>query len=576
MKIWFSNAKIRVKIISGFLIVTLIAGLVGGLGIASLSSVSTSYGRAYSDTVKALQHSEKISSSFQEIRANLFEMVLAESGEDKKSCISSIEQHRDSIYSNLEQYKVLMGHHTPEESAEPRRLVAEVETDMAAFDAKATEIMNGIGMEPTRRRDAFAVMSDGGELHTLSQTLETAIAAFIDYNATYTEIQIAANRSRAIYSEILMAIGIAIGLLVAVLIGLFIARGLSKRIEKIVDVYGEIAKGNKQANVSDESRDELGRMAGLIRQVNSQEGAIVEDIIRNLTKISEGDLRIQAETDYPGDFAAIRQAIETTAAALNETMQTIDTAADQVAVGSGQVSSGAQALAAGSTEQAASVEELSSAVERVAEQAAENTAAVNTAVGYFDKAAVDFATGIERMEQLTEAMDEISSSSNQIVSVTKVIEDIAFQTNILALNAAIEAARAGNAGKGFTVVADEVRNLAAKSAEAARQTGELIQTAVATVNKGTEMTGETAQILKDVVKATQEVSRHLVQIKQASGEQSDAIEQIKDGLSQVSAVVQTNAATAEENSATSEEMSAQAITLRDEVGKFKLSEQAVI
>jgi methyl-accepting chemotaxis protein len=174
------------------------------------------------------------------------------------------------------------------------------------------------------------------------------------------------------------------------------------------------------------------------------------------------------------------------------------------------------------------------------------------------------------MKQLTGAMANIGSASNQIANITKVIEDIAFQTNILALNATIEAARAGNAGKGFAVVADEVRNLAAKSAEAAKQTAELIRHSAVAVEEGTQIAAKTAQILSDIESKGSKVNESILKILESSTDQAAAMEQVKQGLNQVSSVVQTNAATAEENSATSEEMSAQAAALKEEVGKFSL------
>jgi methyl-accepting chemotaxis protein len=282
-------------------------------------------------------------------------------------------------------------------------------------------------------------------------------------------------------------------------------------------------------------------------------------------------MRINVDMDYIGDFAVIKKSIEDTASSLNHTLQTIAIAAEQVSTGASQVSSGAQALASGSTEQASSVEELSVTVTKVAEQAAANSENVKVATQYVEQAGTGVEIGNEHMEQLTDAMMEINSASNQIANITKVIEDIAFQTNILALNAAIEAARAGNAGKGFAVVADEVRNLAAKSAEAAKQTADLIQTSVDTASKGTQITTQRAQILLDIRDKTRLVVESIKNIDHASEEQAIAIDQIKMGLNQVSSVVQTNAATAEENSATSEEMSAQAATLHEEVAKFKLN-----
>jgi methyl-accepting chemotaxis protein len=363
----------------------------------------------------------------------------------------------------------------------------------------------------------------------------------------------------------------AAAIALTVVITLIIRKSILTPIREIVDVFGEISKGNMKAEISYDSRDEMGQMARLIKESNRMQGAILGDIMEKFGLIARGDLRISVDIDYPGDFEALKISIEDMVANLNHTMQTINTAAGQVSTGAAQVASGAQALATGSTEQASSVEELSESVTKIADQAAENSENVRTATQYVDEAGSGVTAGNEHMKQLTEAMTNIDSSSSQIANITKVIEDIAFQTNILALNAAIEAARAGNAGKGFAVVADEVRSLAAKSAEAAKQTAELIQASVATVKEGTQITEQTAQILQDVGQKAAKAVESIEKIEAASAEQAAAIEQIKQGLNQVSAVVQTNAATAEENSATSEEMSAQAATLREEVSRFKLS-----
>ena len=386
--------------------------------------------------------------------------------------------------------------------------------------------------------------------------------------AAETQDKTAADTSRQAWIILIIA---AVAAIAATIIIVFaIRRSIMNPVMEIVSVYDEMSKGNMQVKINYESKDEMGKMAKSIRKTNELLTSYINDISNKLELMSQGDMRIDMEMDYIGDFASIKKAIEHTVFSLNHTLQTINTAAEQVSTGASQVSSGAQALASGSTEQASSVEELSVTVTRVAEQAAANSDNVKVATQYVEQAGTDVETGNEHMGQLTEAMMEINSSSSQIANITKVIEDIAFQTNILALNAAIEAARAGNAGKGFAVVADEVRNLAAKSAEAARQTSDLIKASVDTVSKGTQITTQTAQILLDIREKTKLVIESIIKIDDASAEQAVAIEQIKQGLNQVSSVVQTNAATAEENSATSEEMSAQATTLQEEVSKFKL------
>ncbi|MGC4018848.1 MAG: methyl-accepting chemotaxis protein [Muricomes sp.] len=382
-----------------------------------------------------------------------------------------------------------------------------------------------------------------------------------EYNEAYT----------AVRTTTLIIFIIAL-ILVAVVI-LLISRQIVTPIKRLTNTADLIADGDLEVAIDVKSADETGRMGEALNRTVVQLRrymAYIKEITNTLENMAQGDMRVHLEEDYVGEFASIRTAFGQISSSLNHALHLINDTAEQVSVGADQVSNGAQALAAGSSQQAASIEELSASITTIAEQAEENSGNVRTVNEFVSKTSVELTSGNEHMEQLTEAMNEISSASGQIANITKVIEDIAFQTNILALNAAIEAARAGDAGKGFAVVADEVRSLAAKSAEAAKQTADLIQHSVVTVSKGTQLTSQTAEILQQVEESTRKVTESFSKIEQASLEQADAIEQVKIGLTQVSAVVQTNAATAEENSATSEEMSAQAATLRQEVGRFKL------
>lgn len=357
-----------------------------------------------------------------------------------------------------------------------------------------------------------------------------------------------------------------------ILIAVLFAGGIANPIIKITNRMKLLSQGNlTEETPKIKSRDEVGELSSSIDSSIHTLFLYVEDITRNMEQIAAGNLKTGPAQEYIGDFKRIETAIYDSAKNLSATLSLIHAAAEQVSTGSGQVAYGAQDLAAGSTEQAASIEELGASAEKIAQQAFENSSNVKMAAQYVEETAASVNDGDEHMSRLTEAMADISAASDQITSITKVIEDIAFQTNILALNAAVEAARAGDAGKGFAVVADEVRNLASKSSEAAKRTAELIQHSAVTVAEGSQITEQAAQVLRNIRENARNVNESIVKIQQASVEQADAIEQIKIGLSQVSAVVQTNAATAEENSATSQEMSAQAATLRLEVEKFKLN-----
>ena len=248
----------------------------------------------------------------------------------------------------------------------------------------------------------------------------------------------------------------------------------------------------------------------------------------------------------------------------------ISQVARQVDSSADRVSTGAQALSQGTLEQAASIDGLVANVTSITSQIKTSTIRCGDASELVDKATGYAAEADTRMEQLTEATRNIDRSSAQIGTIIKTIEDIAFQTNILALNAAVEAARAGSAGKGFSVVADEVRNLAAKSAEAAQNTNDLISRSIQSAKTGTESTDLAVSAMQDIDSCIQSIKTMMDEIAAASVQQSEMITRVESGIRDISSGVQDNSAAAEKSAAVSKELSQQARILNGLISRFRV------
>jgi len=363
----------------------------------------------------------------------------------------------------------------------------------------------------------------------------------------------------------------AVIVVVASLVAIKLSNNIANPIKKIASRMELLAQGDFSSEVPVvKSKDEVFVLA---QSMNTTVGALreyIKEISENLNKMAGGDMRIEIESDYVGEFDPIKQSMLSISDSLNSALSDIQVFANQVSNGADQVSGAAQALSQGATEQASTIEELSASINQIAEQVKQNAKNVVLATEYVNQSAAGVQESNNEMNNMLQSMEEINKSSNEIAKIIKVIDDIAFQTNILALNAAVEAARAGAAGKGFAVVAEEVRNLASRSAEAAKQTTELIERSINTVKKGSQIAEKTAASLGEVAVKSGMVSETIEKVSVASNEQALAIEQINTGVEQISTVVQTNSATAEESAATSEELSAQASQLNQLVAKFKL------
>ncbi|MDD4843890.1 MAG: methyl-accepting chemotaxis protein [Anaerotignum sp.] len=365
----------------------------------------------------------------------------------------------------------------------------------------------------------------------------------------------------------------AIVLLIVAAITYFISGGIAKPIKKVTTVAQQIAEGHFNVELSVHSNDEVGQLAKAFRltieQLQNYQGYI-DEIAEALHEVSTGNLKFELHREYVGQFKALKDSMQDLLTNLTKTLVQINQSAAQVHCGAEQVANGAQALSQGATEQASSIEELSAAIADVADQIKQNAEHTATAQEKAEFAGKEMTISNGQMSEMTKAMSEISTKSSEISKIIKIIEDIAFQTNILALNAAIEAARAGAAGKGFAVVADEVRDLAGKSAEAAKNTTVLIEQTIGAVNNGAQIAEKTAGSLDVSGKATKAAVALIEQIAQASQAQATAIIQINQGIEQISSVIQTNAATAEESAAASEELSGQSNILNDLISEFNI------
>jgi methyl-accepting chemotaxis protein len=300
-------------------------------------------------------------------------------------------------------------------------------------------------------------------------------------------------------------------------------------------------------------------------------GASMSAVSGALEKAADRDLTARVGGEFKGSFARIQEITNRTLENLDLALHEVTVASQEVASASGQISDGSQSLASGASQQASSLEEVSSSLQELASMTRQNTGSAQEARSLTEGTRGSVKQGVDSMGRLSSAVERIKASSDATAKIVRTIDEIAFQTNLLALNAAVEAARAGDAGKGFAVVADEVRSLAMRSAEAAKNTAELIAESVRNAEGGVALNAEVLKSLEEIQTRVDKVGAVMAEIAAASEQQSEGVSQINVAVEEMNGVTQRVAASSEESASTAEELSSQAAMLQALVAAFALT-----
>lgn len=502
--------KARLTLVIGFLSIELLAGF--AIGVINLEKSNDALKSMYEDRVLALSQLADVERT---AMSNL--VLISKALQDGASITRITNQIEANIALANKSWRTYAG---TKMAADEMRLSQQ-------FGVSHSRFLD-MGMKPTlaalRAGDIDRVRTHlNGQTQTLATSMDNELAGLIKIQTDVAAQDFKSSQETFELVRTICLAGLVIGLIFAAVLGWLLVRAIVRPLEEAVKIAGAVAKGDLTQRIEVRSQDETGRLTCALRDMNSSLVAIVS--------------RVRSGTD------------------------TMAIASSKIAAGNLDLSSRTEQQAAALEETASSMEELTSTVR----QNADNARQANVLAGSASEVA---GKGGAVMAQVVETMEAINTSAGKIVEIIAVIDGIAFQTNILALNAAVEAARAGEQGRGFAVVAGEVRNLAHRSAAAAKEIKNLIDDSVGKVRHGSVLVNRAGQTMEEIAESVSRVTTIMSEISAASQEQNAGIEQINVAIVQMDQTTQQNAALVEEASAAAQSLQHEAATLARTVGTF--------